>query len=57
MLADETLRTTIKEYSNWPTIPQVYIKGEFVGGLDIMMEKLEDGSLRELLIQEKIIKE
>ena len=57
VLADETLRATIKEYSNWPTIPQVYIKGEFIGGLDIMMEMHEDGSLRELLIQEKIIKE
>ena len=57
VLADETLRATIKEYSNWPTIPQVYIKGEFIGGLDIMMEMHEDGSLRELLLQEKIIKE
>ena len=57
VLADETLRTTIKEYSNWPTIPQVYIKGEFVGGCDIMKEMHEDGTLRELLIQSKIIKE
>ena len=57
VLADETLRATIKEYSNWPTIPQVYIKGEFVGGCDIMKEMHEDGSLRELLIHENIIKE
>ena len=57
VLADEALRATIKEYSNWPTIPQVYIKGEFVGGCDIMKEMHEDGSLRELLIRENIIKE
>ena len=57
VLADETLRATIKEYSNWPTIPQVYIKGEFVGGCDIMKEMHEDGSLRELLIHKNIIKE
>ena len=57
VLADETLRATIKEYSNWPTIPQVYIKGEFVGGCDILKEMHEDGSLRELLIRENIIKE
>lgn len=57
VLADEVLRSTIKEYSNWPTIPQVYIKGEFVGGCDIMKEMHEDGSLRELLTREQIIKE
>ena len=57
VLADDNLRTTIKEYSNWPTIPQIYIKGEFVGGCDIMKEMHEDGSLRELLIRENIIKE
>ena len=57
VLADETLRSTIKAYSNWPTIPQVYIKGEFIGGCDIMKEMHEDGSLRELLIRENIIKE
>merc|ERR1712176_146418 len=57
VLADETLRATIKEYSNWPTIPQVYIKGQFIGGCDIMKEMHEDGSLRELLIRENIIQE
>ena len=57
VLADENLRATIKEYSNWPTIPQVYIKGEFIGGCDIMKEMHQDGSLRELLIRENIIKE
>ena len=57
VLSDENLRATIKTYSNWPTIPQVYIKGEFVGGCDIMKEMHEDGTLRELLIAEQIIKE
>ena len=57
VLADENLRSTIKTYSNWPTIPQVYIKGEFIGGCDIMKEMHEDGSLRELLIGQHIIKE
>lgn len=57
VLADEQLRSQIKIYSNWPTIPQVYVKGQFVGGCDIMKEMHEDGSLRELLINEKVIKE
>ena len=57
VLADDTLRQTIKDFSNWPTIPQVYIKGEFIGGCDIMKEMHEDGSLRELLIRESIVKE
>ena len=57
VLADENLRSTIKTYSNWPTIPQVYIKGEFVGGCDIMKEMHEDGSLRELLLSQNILKE
>ena len=56
VLADEGLRATIKEYTNWPTIPQVYIKGEFIGGCDIMKEMHLDGSLKELLIRENIIK-
>ena len=57
VLADENLRSTIKTYSNWPTIPQVYIKGEFIGGCDIMKEMHEDGSLRELFLSQNIIKE
>ena len=57
VLADASLRASIKDFSNWPTIPQVYIKGQFVGGCDIMKEMHEDGSLRELMINEKIIKE
>ena len=57
VLTDELLRNTIKEYSNWPTIPQIYIKGQFIGGCDIMKEMHEDGTLRELLIREEIISE
>ena len=55
-LEDDKLREHIKEYSNWPTIPQVYIKGEFVGGCDIMKEMHADGSLEELLVREGIVK-
>jgi len=50
------LRETIKTFSNWPTIPQLYIKGQFVGGCDIVKEMHQDGSLEELLIREGIIK-
>ena len=57
VLEDEVLREQIKAYSNWPTIPQVYIKGEFLGGCDIVKEMHEDGSLRELLTRENIIKD
>lgn len=57
VLADDVLRNQIKDFSNWPTIPQIYIKGQFVGGCDIMKEMHEDGSLRELLIREELIKE
>ena len=57
VLDDEKLRESIKTFSNWPTIPQVYIKGQFVGGCDIMKEMHADGSLEELLIREGIIKQ
>ncbi len=57
VLADEVLRQSIKDFSNWPTIPQIYIRGQFVGGCDIMKEMHEDGSLKELLIREQLIKE
>ena len=57
VLADDNLRMIIKEYSNWPTLPQVYIKGQFVGGFDIMKEMHEDGSLRDHLIEQKIIED
>ena len=49
VLEDEDIRHGIKEYSNWPTIPQLYVKGEFVGGSDIMMEMYENGELQEML--------
>jgi monothiol glutaredoxin len=49
VLQDAEIRGGIKEYSDWPTIPQLYVKGEFVGGSDIMMEMFESGELQELL--------
>ena len=49
VLDDDAIRQGIKEYSNWPTIPQLYVKGEFVGGSDIMMEMYESGELQQLL--------
>lgn len=49
VLQDPEIRQGIKEYSDWPTIPQLYVKGEFVGGSDIMMEMFESGELQELL--------
>jgi monothiol glutaredoxin len=49
VLADQEIRTGIKEYSDWPTIPQLYINGEFVGGSDIMMEMFESGELKQLI--------
>ena len=49
VLDSDDLRNGIKAYSNWPTIPQLYVKGEFVGGSDIMMEMYESGELAELL--------
>ncbi|MBY0466813.1 MAG: Grx4 family monothiol glutaredoxin [Burkholderiales bacterium] len=47
VLEDEAIRQGIKEYSNWPTIPQLYVKGEFIGGSDIMMEMYESGELQQ----------
>ena len=49
VLDDEGIRQGIKDYSNWPTIPQLYIDGEFVGGSDIMMEMYESGELQQAL--------
>lgn len=49
VLQDEEIRQGIKVYSNWPTIPQLYIKGEFIGGSDIMAEMYEAGELQELI--------
>ena len=52
VLDDAGIRQGIKEYSNWPTIPQLYVKGEFIGGSDIMMEMYESGELQQVLGQE-----
>jgi len=49
VLQDQEVRQGIKAYSDWPTIPQLYVKGEFVGGSDIMMEMYESGELKTLL--------
>ncbi len=49
VLEDEAVRQGIKEYANWPTIPQLYVNGEFVGGSDIMMEMHQAGELQALL--------
>ena len=52
VLQDPEIRQGIKEFSEWPTIPQLYVKGEFVGGSDIMMEMFESGELQQLLVAE-----
>ena len=49
VLQDPEIRQGIKDYSDWPTVPQLYVGGEFVGGSDIMMEMFESGELQELL--------
>ncbi|MEF8717615.1 MAG: Grx4 family monothiol glutaredoxin [Candidatus Accumulibacter necessarius] len=49
VLENPEIRSGIKEYANWPTIPQLYVRGEFVGGCDIMREMYEDGELQKLL--------
>ena len=49
VLEDDAIRQGIKDYANWPTIPQLYVKGEFVGGSDILMEMYESGELQQLL--------
>tara|TARA_B100001287_G_scaffold64168_1_gene52138 strand:+ start:369 stop:686 length:318 start_codon:yes stop_codon:yes gene_type:complete len=53
VLADQNLREGIKVYSDWPTIPQLYINGEFVGGCDIVKEMYQDGELQEALEKAK----
>lgn len=54
ILEDEELRQGIKEYANWPTIPQLYVKGEFIGGCDIVKEMFSNGELQELLKEKGI---
>jgi monothiol glutaredoxin len=55
VLRDAEIRQGIKDFSDWPTIPQLYIKGEFIGGCDIVKEMFQSGELQELLKDKKII--
>ena len=55
VLVNDEIRKGIKDYSDWPTIPQLYVKGEFVGGCDIVKEMFEKGELKELLKNKSII--
>ncbi|KMQ88229.1 glutaredoxin [Lasius niger] len=55
VLEDDSIRQGIKDFSNWPTIPQLYVKGEFVGGCDILTEMYQNGELKTLL-EEKVLK-
>ncbi len=55
VLEDENLRQGIKDYSDWPTIPQLYIKGEFIGGCDIVKDMFEKGDLKKILQEKKLI--
>ena len=56
ILEDENLRQGIKEYSDWPTIPQLYVKGDFIGGCDIVKEMFESGELKKIFIEKNLIK-
>jgi monothiol glutaredoxin len=55
VLQDMGVRQGIKEFSDWPTIPQLYVKGEFVGGSDIMMEMYEAGELQAMLVEKGLV--
>ena len=54
VLESDEIRQGIKDYTNWPTIPQLYVKGEFVGGSDIMLEMFQSGELKTLLDEKKV---
>ncbi|HMJ92562.1 MAG TPA: Grx4 family monothiol glutaredoxin [Allosphingosinicella sp.] len=54
VLQDPEVRQGIKDYSDWPTVPQLYVKGEFLGGSDIMMEMFEAGELQQLLEEKQV---
>ena len=56
VLQDPEIRQGIKDYSDWPTVPQLYVKGEFVGGSDIMMEMFQAGELQQLIEEKQIAK-
>jgi len=55
VLADADIRQGIKDYSNWPTIPQLYVKGEFIGGCDIVREMYQAGELKKLLVEKGVV--
>ncbi len=55
VLIDPTLRQGVKDYTNWPTIPQLYIKGEFIGGCDIVREMFQNGELQSLFKQKQLL--
>ena len=55
VLEDENMREGIKEFSNWPTIPQLYLKGELMGGCDIIKEMFESGELQKIFLEEGLI--
>ncbi|OQW54297.1 Grx4 family monothiol glutaredoxin [Candidatus Raskinella chloraquaticus] len=57
VLADQGIREGIKAYANWPTIPQLYVKGEFIGGCDIVREMYQSGELKQLLAEKGVITE
>ena len=54
VLQDEEIRQGVKEFANWPTIPQLYIKGEFVGGCDIIREMFQAGELQDFLVEKGV---
>jgi monothiol glutaredoxin len=54
VLASEEMRQGIKDYTNWPTIPQLYVKGEFIGGADILMEMFQSGELKQMMADKGI---
>ena len=54
VLADPAIRQGVKEFSNWPTIPQLYVKGEFVGGCDIVSEMYENGELKQVFVDKGV---
>ena len=55
VLADDELRQGIKDYTQWPTVPQIYIKGEFIGGCDIAREMFQSGELKTLLEEKGVV--
>ncbi len=56
VLQDPEIRQSVKDYSDWPTVPQLYVKGEFVGGSDIMTEMFQAGELQQLLDEKQVAK-